>query len=93
MKLARRPLEREGNYLDGGRRTTQLVRQPFGASMMSLPRKYVEYFAGVGPKEGPLAVEPGSFELWAPEDIACFNESYKVSEYAAGFLVSDPAAS
>jgi len=30
--VARRPLEREGVYLDGGRRTTQLMRDSLGSS-------------------------------------------------------------
>ncbi len=54
--------------------------------MTSLPSKYMEYFAGTGPKEGSLAVDPGWFQLWAPDEIVGLNESYKVSEYAVGFV-------
>lgn len=34
--------------------------------MISLPSKYMEYFAGTGPKEGPLAVDP-AFRVIAPD--------------------------
>jgi len=53
---------------------------------MTLPTEYTDYFAGNGLKEGPLAVEPGWFQLWAPADVEQMNRLYQVSEAAPGFL-------
>jgi hypothetical protein len=36
---------------------------------MPLPVEYAEYFAGDGPKEGGLTVDPGWFQLWPPAEI------------------------
>ena len=54
--------------------------------MLVLPDEYIDYFVGDGPKEGGLLVEPGWFQLWHPSQIQNMNESYRVKEYAPGFL-------
>ena len=53
---------------------------------MTLPAQYVDYFAGDGPKEGGLTVEPGWFQLWPPAEIDKLNRNYRVPEFAPGFL-------
>jgi hypothetical protein len=53
---------------------------------MTLPAQYVRYYAGDGPKEGKLAVEPGWFQLWSPADAERWNRLYRVQEFAPGFL-------
>lgn len=53
---------------------------------MSLPEEYVRYLAGGGPKEGSLAVEPGWFQLWPPDEVSKWNQDYQVKKFAPGFL-------
>jgi len=53
---------------------------------MSLPQEYVAYFAGNGPMEGGLSVEPGWFQLWLPTEIEHWNQAYRVNEFARGFF-------
>jgi hypothetical protein len=53
---------------------------------MTLPTQYVLYFAGDGPKEGELAIEPGWFQLWSPADAERLNREYHVQQVAPGFL-------
>jgi SMI1 / KNR4 family (SUKH-1) len=53
---------------------------------MVLPPEYADYFAGKGPKEGGLSVEPGWFQLWPPTKIEQLNKDYRVAEFAPGFL-------
>jgi len=53
---------------------------------MTLPTEYISYFAGDGPKEGSLAVEPGWFQLWSPVEVGRWNLDYHVQEFAPGFL-------
>lgn len=53
---------------------------------MTLPAQYTDYFAGSGPKEGALAVEPGWFQLWPPAEVEQMNRDYQVSDLAPGFL-------
>ena len=53
---------------------------------MTLPTDYVSYFAGDGPKEGGLAVEPGWFQLWRPDEVERWNRDYQVQEFAPGFF-------
>ncbi|WP_395748398.1 SMI1/KNR4 family protein [Prosthecobacter sp.] len=53
---------------------------------MDLPPQYTGYFAGVGPKEGGLSVEPGWFQLWPPDEVPQWNHEYQVHEFAPGFL-------
>jgi hypothetical protein len=53
---------------------------------MKIPTQYASYFAGDGPKEGGLVVEPGWFQLWPPDRIEQRNRDYRVQEFAAGFL-------
>ncbi len=36
--------------------------------------------------EGELLVEPEWYVLWRPEEIEEFNEDYRLSEYAPGFV-------
>ena len=55
---------------------------------MTLPPQYVGYFAGDGPKEGALSVEPGWFQLWPPDEVERWNREYQVYEFAPGFLGS-----
>lgn len=52
----------------------------------ALPAEYVRYFAGDGPKEGGLCVEPGWFQLWRPAEIDEWNRNYEVQKYAPEFL-------
>jgi len=52
----------------------------------ALPVEYVRYFAGDGPKEGGLSVEPGWFQLWRPDEIDEWNRNYEVQQYAPEFL-------
>jgi len=53
---------------------------------MTLPAQYVSYFASEGPKEGALAVEPGWFQLWPPDEVERWNREYHVQEFAPDFL-------
>lgn len=53
---------------------------------MTLPKQYIHYFSGSGPKEGGLTVEPGWFQLWSPSEIEALNRDYRVQEFAPGFL-------
>jgi len=53
---------------------------------MTLPAQYVGYFASDGPKEGGLAVEPGWFQLWPPDEVERWNREYHVQELAPGFF-------
>lgn len=53
---------------------------------MTLPAPYVAYFASDALKEGALAVEPGWFQLWQPDEVEQLNRDYHVSEFAPGFL-------
>jgi hypothetical protein len=53
---------------------------------MAIPPDYISYFAGDGPKEGALRVQPGWFQLWAPNQIEKLNQDYEVQEYAPEFL-------
>jgi hypothetical protein len=53
---------------------------------MTLPEEYVRYFAGGGPKEGGLSVDPGWFQLWSPAEIESLNRDYQVEKFAEGFL-------
>ena len=53
---------------------------------MKLPAQYVSYFVGDRPREGGLAVEPGWFRLWPPDEVERWNREYHVQEFAPGFL-------
>ncbi len=53
---------------------------------MALPSQYASYFAGDGPREGALSVEPGWFQLWSPDEVERWNREYHVEEFAPGFL-------
>lgn len=53
---------------------------------MKLPPQFADYFAGEGPKEGSLTVEPGWFQLWSPAEVDQMNRDYRVPEFAPGFL-------
>jgi hypothetical protein len=53
---------------------------------MKLPNAYVRYYAGNGPKEGGLSVDPGWFQLWPPAKIKQLNRDYEVQESVPGFL-------
>ncbi len=53
---------------------------------MTLPEEYIRYVAGNGPKEGGLAIEPGWFQLWPPDEVNKLNRDYQVEEFAPGFL-------
>jgi hypothetical protein len=53
---------------------------------MRIPPDYISYFAGDGPKEGALSVEPGWFQLWQPSEIEQRNRDYAVQEFAPEFL-------
>jgi hypothetical protein len=53
---------------------------------MTLPAPYVSYLAEGGRKEGGLAVEPGWFQLWPPDEVDRWNRDYHVQEFAPGFL-------
>jgi hypothetical protein len=53
---------------------------------MMLPSQYIDYFAGEGPREGGLTVEPGWFQLWSPSEVEGLNRDYRVHEFAPGFL-------
>jgi hypothetical protein len=53
---------------------------------MTLPDEYLRYFAGDGPKEGGLSVDPGWFQLWSPDEVQRWNREYRVHEFAPGFL-------
>jgi len=59
--VARRPLEREQVYLDGGRRTTQLMRDSLG-SATSDPSPIVQgiFLLGIGPSARLQFAEPKS---------------------------------
>jgi hypothetical protein len=59
---------------------------------MTLPSQYVSCFAGDGLKEGALAVAPGWFQLWSPDEVEHWNQEYKVQEFAPGFLALDRVA-
>src|SRR5215475_9806818 len=54
--------------------------------MILLPTTFLDYWSTDEPKEGPLLVDPGWFQLWPPDEIAQLNEDYEVAEYAPGFL-------
>ena len=45
--MARRPLERERVYLDGGRRTTQLMRDSLGRTMTYQALRAIHYIVGL----------------------------------------------
>jgi hypothetical protein len=49
------------------------------------PSEYISYFARSAPREGPLSVPLGWFQLWSPHDLERFNAEYEVDEYAPGF--------
>ena len=53
---------------------------------MTFPTDYVSYFAGDGPKEGGLVVEPGWFQLWPLDEVEQWNRDYQVQEFAPGFF-------
>src|SRR6516164_8627856 len=53
---------------------------------MKLPEEYAQYYAGDGPKEGGLSVQPLWFQLWAPSEVEQLNRDYHVQEFAPGFL-------
>jgi len=53
---------------------------------MTLPAQYISYLVGDGPREGGLAVEPGWFQLWPPDEVERWNREYHVQEFAPGFL-------
>lgn len=53
---------------------------------MAIPPEYISYFAGDGPKEGALSVQPCWFQLWPPSEIEQRNHDYEVQEYAPEFL-------
>jgi hypothetical protein len=53
---------------------------------MKLPNAYVQYFAGDGPKEGGLSIDPGWFQLWSPDEIEGLNHDYRVQEFIPEFL-------
>ena len=53
---------------------------------MQLSEEYARYYAGDGPKEGGLSVQPLWFQLWPPGDIEQLNSDYHVQEFAPGFL-------
>jgi hypothetical protein len=53
---------------------------------MVIPAQYIAYFASNGPKEGPLSVEPGWFQLWPLDELERWNREYQVHEYAPGFV-------
>ena len=53
---------------------------------MTLPAEYADYFASGGAIEGALAVDPGWFQLWSPDEVQQMNENYHVLEFAPGFL-------
>ena len=51
----------------------------------TLPSDYLTYLedgVDVAPTEG----EPGYFQLWHPDAVEEMNRSYRVAEYAPGFL-------
>jgi hypothetical protein len=48
------------------------------------PADYISYFATSVPREGPLSVPPGWFQLWSPQELERFNADYEVDEYAPG---------
>jgi len=50
------------------------------------PDEYLKYFEQDNPKEGSLAVEPGWFQLWSPEEIESTNKGYEVEQNVPGFL-------
>ena len=53
---------------------------------MDPPAHYIDYFASDRPKEGPLSVDPGWFQLWSPAELQQMNQRYSVPEFAPGFL-------
>jgi hypothetical protein len=53
---------------------------------MKLPNAYVCYFAGDGPKEGGLSVDPGWFQLWSPDEVEGLNRDYQVQEFIPGLF-------
>ncbi len=42
--------------------------------------------ASNGPKEGPLTIDPGWFQLWDHNEIDQLNVAYKTHEFAPSFL-------
>jgi hypothetical protein len=62
------------------------VAQLFSLGIMAIPPEYISYFAGDGPKEGALTVQPCWFQLWSPSEIEQRNRDYEVQEYAPEFL-------
>jgi hypothetical protein len=53
---------------------------------IQLPAAFLEYYAGEGPNEGSLLIDPGWFRLRPPEEISQINEEYQVTESAPGFI-------
>jgi hypothetical protein len=54
--------------------------------MITLPTEFVAYWSSDYPKEGSLALKPGRFQLWRPEQVPELNEAYDVAKCAPGFL-------
>jgi hypothetical protein len=54
--------------------------------MTALPESYLRYVRQAGLKQGCLAVGPGWFRLWAPEEAERQNRSHAVQDRAPGFV-------
>jgi hypothetical protein len=57
----------------------------FGHMSAQLPADYVEYLED-GADAASTEGAPVYFQLWAPDDIEEMNRSYRVAEFAPGFL-------
>ena len=76
--MARRPLERERIYLDGGRRTTQLMRDSLGSAIPMAPEKTSAQEMALALDEavaifatGGIVVTPHDLEIALMQSCGC----------------------